>query len=75
MSLEKDIAFLSSYSQFANLLRSVKESREAYIRALHQADTNTIQQISGRILAIDEMLDLCNAEQVILRHKDAPVAQ
>jgi hypothetical protein len=39
-------------------MEHVKDCREGHIRDLHGATSETIQQISGRILALDELLAL-----------------
>ena len=59
MNLEISLDALSGNKHFANFLSAVRDMRENSIVRLHTADTNEIQQISGSIIAYDEMLQMC----------------
>jgi len=54
----KTLERLHNSSDFFALMEHVKDCREGHIRDLHGATSETIQQISGRILALDELLAL-----------------
>jgi hypothetical protein len=54
----KTLERLHNSSDFLALMEHVKDCREGHIRDLHGATSETIQQISGRILALDELLAL-----------------
>jgi hypothetical protein len=68
MNLEQDIKWLSNHPQFANFIKTLVDTRESYIGALHDAEPNRIMQISGRVLAYDDVLRMVNAEELIRRH-------
>jgi hypothetical protein len=68
MNLEQDIKWLSNHPQFAHFINVLKEQRESYISSLHDATPERIMQISGRILAYDDLLRMVNSEDLIRRH-------
>jgi len=68
MNLEQDIKWLSNHPQFAMFINVLKESRESYISSLHDATPERIMQISGRVLAYDDILRMVNAEDLIRKH-------
>jgi hypothetical protein len=54
----KTLERLHNNADFLTLLDHVCDCREGHIRDMHGATSETIQQISGRILALDEFLAL-----------------
>ncbi len=68
MNSEQDIKWLSNHPQFATFINVLKESRESYISSLHDATPERIMQISGRVLAYDDILRMVNAEDLIRKH-------
>lgn len=70
MSLEKSLDHLSHITQFADFLESIKDERESCIAALFDSETHKIQQISGQILAYDQILKMADAETILFRHKE-----
>lgn len=68
----EDINFLSNFKQFGRLLKDIKSYRETSIGELMDAGTDRIQQISGKILAYDEILRSVNADEVIKRTDNLP---
>jgi hypothetical protein len=71
MALEKSLDHLSHVSQFADFLQSVSEEREACISALFNAPSEKMQQIAGQILAYDQILKMCNAEDILFRKRQS----
>jgi len=71
MALEKSLDHLSHVSQFADFLQSISEEREACISALFNAPSEKMQQISGQILAYDQILKMCNAEEILFRKRQS----
>lgn len=67
--LQKDIEQLSNYEAFARVLECIRRMREDRITELHDVGTDRLQQISGRILAYDDILAMCQAENVLQRHR------
>lgn len=68
MKLEQDLKWLSGHPQFANFAKALIEQRESYISSLHDAEPNRIMQISGRILAYDDLIRMINADELIRIH-------
>jgi len=68
MNLEQDLKWLSNHPQFANLAKMLVEQREHAISTLHEASAEKVMQISGRILAYNDLLSMINAEELIRRH-------
>lgn len=74
MALDKSLEHLSHISQFADFLQSVQDEREACIAALFNADSAKMQQISGQILAYDQILRMTRADEVLFRRKQASLS-
>ena len=68
MTIEQDIKWLSNHKQFANFAETIFSIRESYISAMHDATGERIQQISGRILAYDDMLKMIDSTELIRKH-------
>ena len=68
----EDISYLSNFKQFGRLLKDIRSFREGAISDLANAPTDRIQQISGRILAYDEILRSVDAEEVIKKTDNLP---
>lgn len=75
MSLEKSLDHLSHITQFADFLESIKDERESCIAALFNAEPHKMQQISGQILAYDQILRMTRADEVLFRRKQASLSQ
>ncbi len=54
---------------FVAFLQGIKDQRESFIQALHNAPTERVQQISGRILMADEILEIGGWRQIEDRRK------
>jgi hypothetical protein len=70
MNLEKDLRSLSNHEHFARLLKVIAELREETIEELHNASNEQIQQISGRILTYDQILQMCDWRKLQVRFAD-----
>ena len=70
MSLEKDIEALSNYEHFARFIKVVEQLREECIADLHETSTEALQQLSGRILSYDQILQIVDWKKLQKRHKD-----
>lgn len=66
---EKTIQTLSQYQEFADFLRFVIQEREACIAAMFKAPKDDIVQISGQILAYDQIIQATDAHSVVRRHE------
>ena len=62
MNIQDDIKTLYNYEAFARFMKMVHQLREESIEELHEATSDNIQQISGRIITYDQLLQLVNWE-------------
>ena len=70
MNIQDDIKTLYNYEAFARFIKMVHQLREESIEELHEATNNNIQQISGRIITYDQLLQLVNWEELRNRHRE-----
>tara|TARA_R110002020_G_scaffold148662_1_gene324593 strand:+ start:3761 stop:3979 length:219 start_codon:yes stop_codon:yes gene_type:complete len=70
MNIQDDIKTLYNYEAFARFMKMVHQLREETIEELHEATSNNIQQISGRIITYDQLLQLVNWEELRIRHRE-----
>ena len=70
MSLETDLQALSNHEHFARFLQVISDLREETIEELHNASNEQIQQISGRILTYDQILQMCDWRNLQVRFAD-----
>ena len=70
MSLETDLQALGNHEHFARFLKVISELREETIEELHNASNEQIQQISGRILTYDQVLQMCDWRNIQVRFSD-----
>lgn len=68
--MEEDIKTLSNHEAFARFVQSIETAREEVIADLAGAPTEGIQQLSGRILAYDDILKMVNWDSLRERHAD-----
>ena len=66
--MEDDIKTLSNYEAFARFIYSIEMAREEVIGDLTHASTESIQQLSGRILAYDDILKMVNWDSLRERY-------
>jgi hypothetical protein len=70
MQIQDDIKTLYNYEAFARFIKLIHNLREEAIEELHEASIETIQQVSGRIITYDQVLQLVNWEELVKRHSD-----
>jgi|TARA_R100001129_G_scaffold146590_1_gene107917 hypothetical protein len=70
MQIQDDIKTLHNYEAFARFIKLIHNLREEAIEELHEASIETIQQVSGRIITYDQVLQLVNWEELVKRHSD-----
>ena len=70
MNIQDDIKTLYNYEAFARFMKMVHQLREESIEELHEANIENIQQISGRIITYDQLLQLVNWEELRIRHRE-----
>lgn len=62
MHLQDILNVLQQHEAFAGLVREVITMREDCIKELHSADIDRLSQISGKILAYDEIIAMCDLD-------------
>ncbi len=70
MNLEDDLKVLGQHEHFARFMQVVSDLREETIEELHNAPSDKIQQISGRILTYDQLLQMCDWRNMQKRFSD-----
>jgi hypothetical protein len=70
MTLETDLKTLSNHEHFARFLQVVEDLREETIEELHKATNENIQQISGRIITYDQILQMCDWKNLKVRYSE-----
>tara|TARA_Y100000401_G_scaffold85608_1_gene70880 strand:- start:19 stop:180 length:162 start_codon:yes stop_codon:yes gene_type:complete len=51
-------------------MKMVHDLREEAIEELHEATSENIQQISGRIITYDQLLQLSSWQELSVRHRE-----
>ena len=70
MNIQDDIKTLHNHEAFARFIKLIHNLREEAIEELHEASSETIQQVSGRIISYDQVLQLVNWEELVKRHSE-----
>ena len=70
MNIQDDIKSLQNYESFARFMGLIHSLREETISELHEAPSDKMQQISGRIITYDQMLQMCDWEKLQSNFKD-----
>ena len=70
MNIQDDIKTLHNYEAFARYMKMVHDLREEAIEELHEASIENIQQISGRIITYDQLLQLSSWQELSIRHRE-----
>lgn len=60
IDIETDISTLKTHSSFVRFLQFVEVLKDEQIADLHDAEPHKVQQISGRILSYDQLLEMCD---------------
>ena len=72
MITKDDLITLSGNKKFGQLLEHILACREDCITEMQSADTAKLQQISGKIIAYDEVLRITDAAATIARTRQMP---
>jgi hypothetical protein len=70
MNLNDAVKALANHESFAVYLQNVKQMREQAIADMHNVNTDALQQISGRILAYNDILCMSESDRVFRIHKE-----
>lgn len=68
--MEEDIKTLSNHEAFARFVQSIEAAREEVIADMAESSTDEIQQLSGRILAYDDILKMVDWNTLRRRHQE-----
>jgi hypothetical protein len=70
MTIQEDIKMLQNYEQFARFINMIHELREETISEMHEAPTEQLQQLSGRIVTYDQILQMSDFGLLRQRFRD-----
>jgi len=70
VNIQDDIKSLQNYESFARFINLIHSLREETISELHEAPSDKMQQISGRIITYDQVLQMCDWEKLQATFKD-----
>lgn len=65
---DRDLEHLHQYEQFARMMNYIYLERERNIVEMHEAPTDQLQQLSGKILEADRILSDFKWEDLRARH-------
>lgn len=63
-NIDRDIDTLKTHDTFIRFLFFIENLREECIADLHNSNTEAVQQISGRILSYDQILEMTNFKEL-----------
>jgi len=70
MDIQDDIKMLQNYEQFARFMGMIQQLREETISEMHEASTDRLQQLSGRIITYDQLLQMSDWPLLNARFRD-----
>lgn len=71
MSVQDDIRALHNHETFARFIGMIHALREETISEMHEANTEQLQQLSGRIITYDQILQMADWESLRSRHRES----
>ena len=71
MTLEDDLKALANHEHFARFVQVLHRLREETISEMHNADYEKLQQLSGRIITYDQILQLADWDKLRERHSQS----
>ena len=69
-NLQDNVKALSNHESFAGFIKVIHDFREECIEEMHDSHTDKLQQLSGRIISYDQILQMADFEKLKLVHKD-----
>lgn len=70
MQIQNDIKALQQYDFFARFVDLIHQFREECIEEMHKASSDQIQQLSGRIISYDQILQMVDFDKIRQTHAD-----
>jgi|TARA_R100001509_G_scaffold92212_1_gene53278 hypothetical protein len=71
MNIQDDIKMLQNYEQFARFIKMIHELREETISEMHEASTEQLQQLSGRVITYDQVLQMADWQFLNARFRES----
>jgi hypothetical protein len=71
VSIENDLNALHNHEHFARFVGVIHTLREEAIAELHESSTDTIQQVSGRIITYDQILQFAGWDKLRSRFSES----
>ena len=68
MTLDQDLKTLANHEHFARFIQVIHRLREETLSEMHNADFDKLQQVSGRIITYDQILQIADWESLRVRH-------
>jgi uncharacterized membrane protein YgcG len=68
MTIEQDLQALHNHETFARFIQMIHRLREETISEMHNADYEKLQQLSGRIITYDQILQITDWDTLRMRH-------
>ncbi len=60
MTIQDDLKALQQYDTFGRFINVIHQLREETIAEMHEAPTELLQQLSGRIVTYDQVLQMAD---------------
>jgi|TARA_E500000318_G_scaffold110292_2_gene125318 hypothetical protein len=70
MNIQDDIKKLQEYESFARFIKMIHDLREETIEEMHEAPTDRLQQLSGRIITYDQIIQMSDWRLLQARFHD-----
>ena len=70
MNIQDDIKKLQEYESFARFIKMIHDLREETIEETHEAPTDRLQQLSGRIITYDQIIQMSDWRLLQARFHD-----
>ena len=67
ISIEEDIKTLSAHDSFIRFMKFIDNLREEQIADMYEASDSNLQQITGRILSYDQLLEITDYKEKLSR--------
>jgi len=71
MDIQQDIRTLQMYEAFGRFVKMIHQLREETIEEMHEAPTERLQQLSGRIISYDQILQMADWELLQKRFQES----
>jgi len=70
MTIQEDLKALQAHDSFGRFVGMIASLREEVISEMHEAETSKLQQLSGRILTYDQILQMSDWQMLQARFRD-----